>query len=146
MIKSARSGATVVIGIAQTTRRYHTGRLWSLQEGNVGSTIMWVGCSTVRYRPLHNRYVGYTLSCTRSVALNGPVGPLYFSLFIFYYFLSPPPPRPLFHPRPPTYREIKNARPRPVHARSSGRGKFCIDTKSEELGHRCGKTPFGVVM
>ena len=100
MIKSARSGATVVIGIAQTTRRYHTGRLWSLQEGNVGSTIMWVGCSTVRYRPLHNRYVGYTLSCTRSVALIGPVGPR-FLFFIIFIAPTPPPPFPSKAPHLP---------------------------------------------
>ena len=98
MIKSARSGATVVIGIAQTTRRYHTGRLWSLQEGNVGST-MWVdACSTVRYRPLHNRYVGYTLSCTRSVALIGPVGPRFLFFIIFY---RPHPPAPFSIQGPP---------------------------------------------
>ena len=62
------------------------------------------------YRPLHDRYDRYNISCTRYVAIlvggPGPLGP--FSCFCFL-----PPARLLFSAGPPTDREINPARPWP---------------------------------
>ena len=58
--------------------------------------------------PLHDRYVRYIISCTRSVAIVvAPPGPW----ALFSCFCFPPPPRLLRSARPPTYRELNSARP-----------------------------------
>ena len=98
--------------------------LWSLESHRPRGDITRVACGAYRKAtseapscgsgvPLSvtDRYTTVTsVTPSRALGLWRLLG-LWAPFFIFYYFLSPPPPRPLFHPRPPTYREIKNARP-----------------------------------
>ena len=71
------------------------------------------------YRPLHDRYDRYNISCTRYVAIlvRGPRAPGPVFLFLF----SPARPA-AFQRRAPTDREINPARPKRPNARTAACG------------------------